>query len=439
MRLAVAVPIALLLFGPAASLRGDGENMISNPGFTQDLSGWFADPEASATWSALDADGSSTSGSVLLTNVATDPPHYAKLSQCVPVDGPTLGFALRYRTRVPSSQYPLAEAQAIISAFATAGCTGPAFGGPAAGGGSSGGPGIVDEWLDSPGGFLLLGTDWPVNSVLVTLIVPNDRAGRSVQVHFDDVSLTPLVRMTIPASASREGLNGAFFRTDLSLFNSSRWAARVDLFHFCIAGQPCRLPYTGDDHVVVIPPRSTIVLRDVLATLGHQGTAGAIELIFEGALRVVARSRTYSSSSVGATIGTTIPALPEGAAHTRAILVPLSSNGSSLENGFRTNVGVYNPNASSVDVHLSLFAGTGEPIGTPIARTWAPKEPFQIDDVFSAVAPGMEVPEGAFVVVQSTAPVFSYAIVIDNQSSDPTFIHGADDARSTAAAARRRP
>lgn len=429
MRLAVAVPIAALLLGPAASLRGDGQNVISNPGFAQDLSGWTADPEASAAWSTLDADGSSTSGSVLLTNVSTDPPHYAKLSQCVPVDGSALGFALRYRTRVPGNQYPFAEARASISAYATVGCTGAAYGGPAAGSSSSHGPGIVDEWLEYPGGGLVLGTDWSAQSVLVTLLVPNGPAGRSVQVHFDDVSLTPLVRMTIPASASLQGLNGAFFRTDLSLFNSSQRAARVDLYHFCFAGQPCRPAAIGDDHIVVIPPRSTTVLRDVLTTLGHSGAAGAIELICDGALPVVALSRTYSSSSVGATIGTTIPALPDTAAHTRAILVPLASNGGSLENGFRTNVGVFNPNETPVDVNLSLFASTGDPIGTPLARTWAPKEPFQIDDVFSALDAGMEVPEGAFVLVQSTAPVFSYAIRIDNQSSDPTFIQGADDSR----------
>lgn len=80
-----------------------------------------------------------------------------------------------------------------------------------------------------------------------------------------------------------------------------------------------------------------------------------------------------------------------------------------------------------VEVTLSLFAGTGAPIGTPIERTWAPKEPFQIDDVFSALGAGMESRDGAFVVVHSAAPVFSYALVIDNQSSDPTFIQGVDD------------
>ena len=150
-------------------------------------------------------------------------------------------------------------------------------------------------------------------------------------------------------------------------------------------------------------------------------------MTFDSALRVVALSRVYSSSSRGATTGTTIPALPRQAAHTRAVLVPLSSNGGSLANGFRTNVGVFNPNESPVDVILSLFTSTGDPIGTPLARTCAPKEPFQIDDVFSALDAGTEVRDGAFVVVQSTAPVFSYAIVIDNQSSDPTFIQGVDD------------
>ncbi len=427
MRLAVALSIALLLLGPGASLLGDGQNMISNPGFTQDLGGWTADPEGSAAWSSLDAAGATASGSVLLTNVATNPPHSVKLSQCVPVVGPTLGFALRYRARTPSSPAPFANGGASLSAYATAGCTGDEYGGPGPGVGSSGGPGVIDEWLESSGQFLPIPTDWPIRSVLVTLVVPNGQAGQSVQVHFDDVSLTPLVRVTIPASASLQGVNGAFFRTDLSLFNSSRSAARVDLFHFCFAGQPCRPPAIGDDHVVVIPPRSTTVLPDVLATLGHSGTAGAIELISDGALPVVALSRVYSSSSLGATIGTTIPALPGQAANTRAVLVPLSSNGGSLANGFRTNVGVFNPNDAPVDVELSLFTSAGNPIGTPLARACAPKEPFQIDDVFSALGAGTEVRDGAFVVVQSTAPVFSYAIVIDNHSSDPTFLQGVDD------------
>jgi hypothetical protein len=94
---------------------------------------------------------------------------------------------------------------------------------------------------------------------------------------------------------------------------------------------------------------------------------------------------------------------------------------------FAPIVGVFNPNDSPVDVELSLFSSTGNPIGTHFVRTCAPKEPFQIDDAFSALDGGREVCDGAFVVVQSTAPVFSYAIVIDNQSSDPTFIQGVGD------------
>jgi hypothetical protein len=120
MRLAAAFPITVLLLGPPASLLADGQNLISNSGFTQDLGGWTADPGASAIWSTLDAAESSTSGSVLLTNVATDPPHYVKLSQCVPVAGPTLGFALRYRFRIPSGQDNPVGAWATISAYRSA-------------------------------------------------------------------------------------------------------------------------------------------------------------------------------------------------------------------------------------------------------------------------------------------------------------------------------
>jgi hypothetical protein len=170
------------------------------------------------------------------------------------------------------------------------------------------------------------------------------------------------------------------------------------------------------------------VLRDVLAKISRAGTAGPLELTFDGALPVVATSRVSSSPSPGVTNGTTIPALPREAARTRSVLVPLSWGGDGLEGEFRTNVGVFNPGASPVEMTLSLFESDGEPIGTPYSRTLAPREPFQIDDVFASLDAGNDVPTGAFLVVEATAPVFSYAIVIDDESHDATFIAGVDDA-----------
>ncbi|MHB8798081.1 MAG: hypothetical protein ACYDBY_06410 [Thermoanaerobaculia bacterium] len=430
MRLVPVSLLAILLAGPASAAPSEVANLISNPGFTTDLEGWNAEPETEVAWTDLDASGSAGSGSALLTNVTSGMPHYVKLWQCVAVEAPAVGYALRYRTRIPGGQDGRIGAWASIAAHEAAGCLGAGYSGyPGVGGGSfpSPPPQIVDEWVESPGQFLEIPPPRQVRSIRVLLVVNFGSSGGEARAHFDDVSLTPLVRMTIPASASLPGQNGAFFRTDLSLFNGSRSTARVDLSHHCLAGRECPPAVVGLDRVVFVPPRSSTVLRDVLAKISRAGTAGALELTFDGAFPVVATSRVSSSPSPGVTNGTTIPALPREAARTRSVLVPLSWGGDPLEGGFRTNVGVFNPGEAPVEVTLRLFESDGKPIGTPFSRTWAPREPFQIDDVFASLDAGDDAFEGAFLVVEATAPVFSYAIVIDEESHDATFIAGVDD------------
>ena len=430
MRLVPVSLLAILLAGPAGAAPSEVANLISNPGFTTGLEGWTAEPETDVAWTNLDASGSAGSGSALLTNVTSGMPHFVKLWQCVAVEAPVVGFALRFRARIPGGQDGRIGAWASLSAHESAECLGAGYSGtPAGGGGSipSPPPQVVDEWVERPAQFLEAPPGLQVRSIRVLLVVNYGSSGGEARAHFDDVSLTPLVRMTIPASASLPGQNGAFFRSDLSLFNGSRSTARVDLSHHCLAGRECPPAVVGFDRVVFVPPRSSTVLRDVLAKISRAGTAGPLELTFDGALPVVATSRVSSSPSPGVTNGTTIPALPRAAARTRSVLVPLSWGGDGLEGGFRTNVGVFNPEEAQVEVTLKLFESDGEPIGTPFSRTLAPREPLQIDDVFVSLDAGDDVHEGAFLVVEATAAVFSYAIVIDEESHDATFIAGVDD------------
>lgn len=424
------VLLAILLVAPADAALGEVANLISNPGFATGLEGWTANPETEVAWTSLDASGSTSSGAALLTNVTSGMPHYVTLRQCVAVEAPVVGYSLRFRARIPGGQDGRIGAWADIAAHESSECLGAGYSGYLGGGGGSFPslpPQIVDEWVEHPAQFLEVPPQWTVRSIRVTLVVNFGSSGGEARAYFDDVSLTPLVRMTIPASASLPGQNGAYFRTDLSLFNASRSAARVDLRHSCLAGRECPPAVVGPDPVVLVPPRSSIVLRDVLAKISRAGTAGPLELTFDGALPVVATSRVSSSPSAGGTNGTTIPALPREAARTRSVLVPLSWRGDGLEGESRTNVGVFNPGAAPVEVTLSLCGSDGDPVGTHFSRTFAPREPFQIDDVVALLEAGDEVPEGAFLVVEATAPVFSYAIVIDDESHDATFITGVAD------------
>ena len=77
---------------------------------------------------------------------------------------------------------------------------------------------------------------------------------------------------------------------------------------------------------------------------------------------------------------------------------------------------------------VALHGADGAPLGSPLTRTLAPFEPFQLNDVFTALGASTNVTSNAFAVVTSTVPVFSYATVIDNQSSDSVYLGSTEDA-----------
>jgi len=90
-------------------------------------------------------------------------------------------------------------------------------------------------------------------------------------------------------------------------------------------------------------------------------------------------------------------------------------------------VGVYNPNSSVVSVTVTLHGSSGTTLGAPVPLTLAANEARQVNDIFSAAGAASTLTRNAYAVVTSSAAVFSYATVIDNQSADSVIIAGADD------------
>jgi hypothetical protein len=77
-------------------LDGDGvpdcqQTLVSNPSFDQSTASWTAESGSTAGWTSLDANGSSSSGAIAVTNVDTNPAHAsngsttAGASQCLAV------------------------------------------------------------------------------------------------------------------------------------------------------------------------------------------------------------------------------------------------------------------------------------------------------------------------------------------------------------------
>jgi hypothetical protein len=117
----LTVAAGLLAVG---EVRAQGENLLVNPGFVEDLSGWeFPPPPSSAVWDAMDVDASATSGSARVTNRATVAYALRDLTQCVAV---TPGLSYGFGGWVYIAANPLDEGSAALELewYDTPGCVG---------------------------------------------------------------------------------------------------------------------------------------------------------------------------------------------------------------------------------------------------------------------------------------------------------------------------
>ena len=76
---------------------------------------------------------------------------------------------------------------------------------------------------------------------------------------------------------------------------------------------------------------------------------------------------------------------------------------------------------------FTLYGPDGAMRGSPVSATWAAREARQINDMFAVAGDGSDVSTDAYLVVTSSAPVFAYVTVIDNQSGDSVFVPASDD------------
>lgn len=233
----------------------------------------------------------------------------------------------------------------------------------------------------------------------------------------------------IPIAGTAPGANGTLFRTDVRIFNPSATETIGISIHF--------LP-TGIDgsnisgRIAYIAPRQMAVLNDIVGTfMNVQAPAiGAIRLDSDAAVsyEFSADSRTYTDSpnpAAPGTYGQFIPALDPAQAVRKSVVLHVSSS-SDLGHGFRANAGVMNPFRDvEVTVTPSLYKAGGLLIatGTPFTVPGMSVVQKSLPAMFGAI-PDFE---DGYILFEATDPVFSYASVVDNRSSDQTFYLGAED------------
>jgi plastocyanin len=229
--------------------------------------------------------------------------------------------------------------------------------------------------------------------------------------------------LTIPAVTSLPvGSAASPFFSDVRVFNTSYTSpASVTAVYRCFLGS---CPASAPQVTFTLSPRESRAFDDmVLATFNAPSSGGAVELTSSGSdVRVT--SRLFSTAPMP-TVGMFIPGLRNSEAHSVSVLTQLANG------AFRTNIGVYNGEDSPVDLTIKLFNGSTQ-LGTQAVHL-GPRSGTQINRIFDVVGQAGVTTTNAYAVVETNstnAEVFSYAAVIDNATTDPIFVTGAEDERA---------
>jgi len=229
--------------------------------------------------------------------------------------------------------------------------------------------------------------------------------------------------LTVPAVTSLPvGTAASPFFSDVRVFNTSYSSSvSVTAVYRCFLGA---CPSAAPQVIFVLGPRESRAFDDMIfAAFAAPGSAGAVEFTSSGtSVRVT--SRLYSTAPMP-TVGMFVPGLRASEAHETSVLT-------SLSNGlFRANVGIYNGNDVGVTATVKLYNGAAL-LGTQTVPL-GPRSGTQINRIFDAVGQGSVVTTNAYAVVESdnaSAPLFTYAAVIDNATTDPILVTGGDDERA---------
>ena len=163
------------------------------------------------------------------------------------------------------------------------------------------------------------------------------------------------------------------------------------------------------------------ILDDVTTQLFNTSSLGAI--LFTSGDSFEATSRIYALTSAG-TLGQFGPGTPPSDATMKGALLQLKSGGS-----FRTNIGVVNPNGVAANVTWTLYDKNSALVSsktTPFTPLPA-LAPTNLAGGFFADPKTADLTD-AWLSYSSDQPILAYASVIDNGTTDQTFIPAVEDA-----------
>lgn len=214
----------------------------------------------------------------------------------------------------------------------------------------------------------------------------------------------------VPVIGRTPGAFGSEWRTDVYITNAEPSGEAVTAAVIFSRAQVADQIFN-----VVLPPRATVVIRDIVREkFGHAVAAGLLRITTpRSSAQLAARARIYNVGSGSGEFGQTVPALPLQKLSRVALLPGLDGTA-----GIRTNVGVANPHSVEVPIFVSFFDAEGELRGG-FATVVAPGSVSQFVDVFAGTTYGEE---GASIQITSERGVYAYASVVRRDSGDADFV-----------------
>jgi len=220
--------------------------------------------------------------------------------------------------------------------------------------------------------------------------------------------------LTIPAVGRAPGINGTFWRSDVTLFNPGLTTMNVSL-RYLASGQDNR---GAASHNVTVPPSRTVVIADVAQALGVSSGSGALLVSWTTASGPIVTSRTYITTDNGGTYGQSIDPVTS---FSNDSFVP----GLRSDSLFRSNVGFVNGGDTQLTVTATLLSDTGAILGTTqIGLSPRSQVQYGVGALFTAANTPRAGTLTLLAHADGPANLFAYGSIVDNASGDPVFFGG---------------
>ncbi|HVT04742.1 MAG TPA: PKD domain-containing protein [Thermoanaerobaculia bacterium] len=254
----------------------------------------------------------------------------------------------------------------------------------------------------------------------ITLVARNSTTSGSASASLYVAAAAPALttfRSLVPVTAQTDGVGGSQWRTELSIFNAGSAYESIQLLFIPGAGG------TILNRAVSIGPRQTLdyanALPDIFGLASGAG-AVAIQATNSSTPDLKISSRTFTNSPVG-TYGQFVPDVVGDDISQTTYMTGLESDA-----GYRTNLGLVNRSAASVNVTLTLLNANGSTIGTSNQTLGA--NSFQqaaLGSYFGAVNGASLSNLTVRVVASSGNAVTAYTSIVDNRTQDPVYVQAA--------------